>query len=186
MTAKDKLNSRQRLFCINLASGMSQTQAYINAGYPVTLDKSAGDCASRLLSENARVLAYYNQLLETRELKALEKVTETVLSVHEKRGLLADFARAQTIDFLDENGHPKLTKDTPHGRAAREFYSRTRTDRFGNPIITKSIKLLNPIEAIQEDNKMAGHYAPSKHLVANYNVSVSLKPKNRHNDEDTT
>ena len=180
----DNLNSRQRLFCINLASGMSQTQAYINAGYS---NVEAGANAVTLLKENQSVKAYYNQLLERKQQLMLDTSVEIVskaLTRDEKRNILAEIARAQLSDFQDDNGEPVLNKDTPQGRAAREFYHRRWKRTDGGEIVTKSIKLLSPIEAIQEDNKMAGHYAPRKHLVASYNVSVSLKPKNRHINED--
>ena len=163
---------------------MSQTQAYINAGY--TNGNPRAD-ASILVNTNKNVKAYYNTLLERKQSLMLDKSAEIVskaLTRDEKRNILAEIARAQLSDFQDDSGEPVLTKDTPQGRAAREFYHRRRIDRDGNPVVTKSIKLLNPIEAIQEDNKMAGHYAPSKHMVANFNVSVSLKPKNRHREED--
>ena len=142
---------------------MSQTQAYINAGYSNVLAKAN---ASILVNTNEYVKAYYNQLCERRDNITLAKVTETVLSATEKRSILAEIARAQLSDFQDQDGEPLLSKDTPQGRAVREYYHRRRVDKDGNPIVTKSIKLINPIEAIQEDNKMAGDYAPSKHLIA--------------------
>jgi len=184
MSAKDKLNSRQRLFCVNLASGMSQSQAYLAAGYSSV---QPGADASHLLADNPNVKPYLDQLIERKNNIALAKVAESVLSANEKRTILAEIARAQLVDFQDDNGEPKLDRNTPQGRAAREYYHRKRTVGRGKDkqeIITKSIKLLDPIAAIQEDNKMAGHYAPSKHLVANYNVSVSLKPKSRHQEDD--
>jgi len=184
----NKLNTKQRQVVLNRAAGMYQTDAY-QAVYGC--DRSSAERqASHLFTRNKLAIALLNQLLERKEQLSLEKTVETVLSATEKRAILANIARASMVDFQDEDGEPQLTKDTPNAGAAKEYYHRRRTVGRGKDkqeIVTKSIKLLDPISAIQEDNRMAGHYAPSKHLVASYNVSVSLKAKNRHEDEtDTT
>ena len=172
------LNARQRAFCVNYASGMTLTDAYLKAGYPVD---SAPDCASRLMQYNAKVKAYYNRLVKRKEDITLTKLTETIMSPKERQVRLSEIARARLVEFQDEDGTPMLTKDTPNNAAAKEFYHRQKHDRNGNPSITKSIKLTDPIAAIQELNKMDGSYAPSKHLIAQrvqFEVMMVERPKN--------
>ena len=175
------LNSRQRRFCILYATGTTQEEAYKQAGYNSV---DPGPQACELMATNATVKAYYNYLIERHAEMSIATTSETVLSSQEKRGILAEIARAQLTDFLDDSGQPSLKKGGPGARAAKEYSTRTKLDREGNPIISRSIKLIDVISAIQEDNKMAGHYAPSKHLVGQYSVSVKLAPKSRHSDDD--
>lgn len=47
-------NPRHERFCQELAQGKSATEAYINAGYDVGSDKSAGEAGSRL-SKNVKI-----------------------------------------------------------------------------------------------------------------------------------
>ncbi len=162
---------------------MNQTDAYINAGYDVSRDV-AGTCAPQLLanprisSELARLNAKREAIITSNE---LQPALDLALTKAEKRSILAEIARARLVDF-SKDGEPALTEDIPNNRAAREFYHRKRFDKDGNPIVTKSIKLTSAIEAIAEDNKMAGDYAPSKHMVASQvQVNVSFKKKSRGN-----
>ena len=180
MNPKDKLNARQRHFAVNYASGMTQSEAYIQAGYNVDPELgSASDCASRLMQSNASVKAYYNQLMERKASVVVKSNAETIASPLERKAILSEILRARLIDFIGGDGQPKLSRDTPNNRAAKEFYHKRRTDRRGNPIITKSIKLTDPIAAIQELNKMEGSYAPSKHMIAQrvqFEVRMVAKP----------
>ncbi len=154
---KPKLNSRQHLVLINALKGMNQTDAY-NAVYGKTI--GSYQRASELFRK-----AEFKAELEKHLNGQLAKVEATVLSKGEKRQILANIARAQLADLLDEAGEPKLNKNSPAMLALKEWYHRQRVDNNGNPIITKSVKLLDPIAAIAEDNKMVGDYAPNKHLV---------------------
>ena len=175
------LNARQRQFVINYASGMTQSEAYIQAGYSVDPKLgSASDCASRLMTSNASVKDYYTSLLERQESLALVEGVEKLLSKSEKRQILATFARAQLADLLDDNGQVKLDKNSPAMKALKEYSSRTKLDKEGNPIVNKYIKMLDPLAAIQEDNKMSGDYAPSRHQVAKaVQINVSVVDKTR-------
>lgn len=160
-----KLNARQRHFCINLATGMTQSDAYLNAGYNINPSiGSASDCASRLLSSNASVKAYYERLIERAGELSLAKITDSIMSPHEIKARLSQLARANLVDFIDKDGQPVLSKDTPGHQAAKEFYKKTRRGKDGGE--TRSIKLVDQIEALRELSKILGLYAPSRHLVA--------------------
>jgi len=170
----DKLNSRQRRFVYNIISGMSQKDAYIKAGYS---PDGAEQHASRLMT-----YASVRREIERINNKQVANIENELLSPIEKRAILARIARASLTDFIGEDGEPELNKDTPNKEAAKSFTHKKRTIKRGDnweDLVTKDIKLLDPIEAIREDNKMMGDYAPTKHQVSSYNVSVSLNPKSR-------
>lgn len=149
---------------------MSQTDAYLNAGYSTTR-AMATVCASDLLTK-----PNVSSFLDTHRNKQLATVESQLLSKAEKRQILASFARAQLTDLIDDNGNIKLDKTS--SKALKEYYKKVRLDRDGNPITTSSIKLIDPISAIMEDNKMTGDYAPSKSINAqvSFNVKMVEKP----------
>jgi hypothetical protein len=51
-----------------------------------------------------------------------------------------------------------LTKDTPNHTAASEYIHRTTYTKAGDKIVTKGLKLRDPISAIAELNKMEKIY----------------------------
>jgi len=142
---------------------MSMANAYFKAGYESV---DPGPQATELMQNNANVRAYYNQLMERKADVVTKALAESIASPLERKAILSEILRARLIDFIGDDGQPNLSKDTPNNRAAKEFYHKKRYDREGNPIVTKSIKLTDPIAAIQELNKMDGSYAPSKHVIA--------------------
>ena len=98
--------------------------------------------------------------------KQLAQIESQLLSKSEKRTILANIARAQLIDLIDDDGNLKVNKNSPAVKALKEYYRKVRLDRDGNPIVTSSAKLLDPLAAIMEDNKMTGDYAPTKSMHA--------------------
>ena len=122
--------------------------------------------------------------LERLQNNQLEAVSAQVLSKSEKRQILATFARAQLIDLIDDNGVPKINKNLAAAKALKEWYRKERYDREGNPIVISSLKMIDPITAIMEDNKMTGDYAPSKHMVASrIQFDINLVEKGRREEE---
>lgn len=181
-----ELNSRQRHFCLNYASGMTQSEAYIKAGYNVDPRKgTASDDASRLMQSNAGVKAYYQSLCERKEQMSLAKLTEMVMQPQEVKARLSELARANLVDFIDEDGKVRLTRDTPHHSAAKKYYRKTRKDRDGNPVETSEITLVDQIEALRELAKIHGLYAPSRHMIAQkVQFEVRLVEKARSGSDD--
>ena len=158
-----EMNSRQKQFATNYASGMTQVQAYILAGYS---DVEARSNAATLFSTNKSVRDYYNRIIKRKEDLQLAKLTEIVMGPHEVKARLSELARANLVDFLDKDGKPRLSRDIPHHSAAKKYYRKTRTDRNGNPVETSEIALVDQVEALRELAKIHGMYAPSRHLVA--------------------
>ncbi len=181
-----RLNTRQHLFALNLFKGMSQTDAYLNAGYKVSRDIAAVNACD--LVKNPQVSSFLALLTATNKAEILKTtvkdVENAVLSRDEKRGILATIARAQLSDLLDDSGQLKINKKSPAMKALKEWYHRTRVDQDGNPVTTRSAKLLDPITAIAEDNKMMGHYAPSRHEVAQATlVNIRIVRRDKHTED---
>jgi len=154
---------------------MTLTKAYIKAGYS---EVEAGSAAAALFAENSRVQDCYNNVVRRKEDIALAKITEAIMQPHEVKARLSEIARANLVDFIDEDGKVRLTKDTPHHAAAKKYYKKSRLDRFGNPIEISEIALVDQIEALRELAKIHGLYAPSKHMIAQ-KVVVEMVDKRR-------
>ena len=173
------LNSRQYRFCLNILQGMSQTDAYLQSGYNADTREIAHTNASALISSDK-----VSSFLASHQSKQLAMVESQLLSKSEKRQLLANFARAQLIDLIDDDGKLSLNKKSPAVKALKEYYRKERFDRDGNPIVISSAKLLDPLAAIMEDNKMMGDYAPSKHMVASrIQFDINLVEKGKREEE---
>lgn len=147
---------------------MTQTDAYINAGYIVPRDVAEA-ASSRLLSKGK--VCYALDQLKQRQVDATLKTavavqTNKIADKAEIAEVMSQLLRGDLRDFQDASGSPTVTKDTINALAAKELYHRTRLDRDGNPIVTKSLKLYDRIEAGRELSKLYGHYAPEKKLVA--------------------
>lgn len=161
---------------------MTLTEAYVRAGYS---EVEANSASSALFATNLRLQAYYNDIIRRKEEIALAAVAETIMQPHEVKARLSELARANLVDFIDEDGRPKLSKDTPHHSAAKKYYRKTRIDRNGNLIETSDIALVDQIEALRELAKIHGLYAPSKHMVAQkVSFEVSLVEKGRRGEDD--
>ena len=177
MSSDTKLNSRQRLVLLNALKGMNQTEAYEAVYGP---NPNSYTLASDLFRKS-----HFKAELDKHLDGQLQKVEEQVLSKSEKRQLLATFARAQLIDLIDDNGEVKIDKKSPAAKALKEWYRKEKLDRDGNSVVTSSLKMLDPITAIMEDNKMTGDYAPSKHMVASkVQFDINLVSKGKEQDAD--
>jgi len=135
------LTARQEAFALNLFKGLTQREAWIQAGYSNKYPVASIDSNACQLAEKTKIK---QRLQELRN----QAASDAIMSEREAKERLSDIARANLVDF-QRDGEPVLSKDVPHHAAASEYYHRTRFDKAGNPIITKSIKLLNPISAIK-------------------------------------
>ena len=80
--------------------------------------------------------------------------SDAIGTVSERKKRLTDIYRAQMVDFISPDGEPQLTKDVPYHKAASEFKVSTRYTKLGEKVVTKSIKLIDPVAAIEAQNKM--------------------------------
>jgi len=163
------LTQRQENFVNNLFKGLTQRESWIQAGYS---SKYALDIVDRHASDLAAKGEIKGRLEEMRkEVKSSLIATET-----ERRERLSEYMRADLVDFIGKDGEPALSRDIPNHSAAREYYHRTKFDKGGNPIITKSIRLLNPISAIAELNKMDGIYETNpQNYIDNRTVNIYVR-----------
>jgi phage terminase small subunit len=135
------LNTRQKKFVDNyITRGMSISESVRRAGYSIKSGRSedAGSYGCKLLRQD-RVKAYVAKLRE----KAFAK---DVLSVAEKRAFLARSVRAD------------LTSGKVDGDLVQEL--KEEVDSEGN--VRRTVKVVNKLDAIKEDNKMVGVYEDDK------------------------
>jgi hypothetical protein len=147
------MNQRQELFCQGVFEGKTATEAYILAGYS---DKGARRCASRLLA-NEDIQARIKELNDA-------AVTDKVMSVAERKERLSEIARARYSDFVTagpDGSWIDIGPEKANSAAICEVKSKTEYDDNGDkPAVIISVKLHDPIRAINELNKMEGAHAP--------------------------
>jgi phage terminase small subunit len=144
-----RLSDRQKLFCKYVAEGDNQSTAAIKAGYS---EKGNRSRASRLIDKD-EIKAEIRRLEE-------EITTPRMASVRERKIRLSDIARAEITDYFEVVGGQlqwKANKEKPPN-GIFSIKTITKTDRSGNTIQTVSVKLGNPIRAIDLLNRMDGLY----------------------------
>ena len=157
---RNKLTQRQESFCLNYFKCGNASEAGILAKYS---PKSVRNITSILLT-NPNIKARLKELQQAAEDAA-------VMTVVERKRKLSVIGRAELTDFIVDD-EPVLSKNTPNSAAAEEYSVSTRYTRSGDPIITRSVKLLNPVSAIQELNKMEKIYDDSTRVNVNLNQVV--------------
>lgn len=146
---KNKLTVKQEKFCINYFESGNAAAAATLAGYSV---KSIRSIASEILT---------NPNIQAR-IKALQEKAESakIATVQERKEILTEILRAKLTDFMElgqDGSWVNIGPETKSGHAIQEIHSRTEYDKDGaSPTIYTSVKLINPIEAIKELNKMEG------------------------------
>lgn len=147
-----RLTQKQETFTQNLFKGMSQRDAWIQAGY-------SSSYASAIIDTNACKLANSNKIqLRWGE---LQKKAEDALiaTVKERKQILSGIARANIPDYINDAGI-KVEKESPNVGAVSEITTKTKIYRKGTePINITNLKLHNPIPAIAELNKMEKIYS---------------------------
>ena len=151
-------NAQHEKFAQARAAGMSETAAAIKAGYS---KKTAPQQASRLLT-NVNISNRVVELLTT----AADK---TIMGVRERMVILTEIGRGALTDYQVTlpDGCTVIGYDceSPNPRAVLELTERIETRGEGDgkqDARIKKIRLHNPIQAIQELNKMDGSYAPTR------------------------
>lgn len=154
-------NKRYEKFALAIFKGMSQKDAAIEAGYKPS---RARQTASRLVT-NGDIKA---RLHELQQEVAKGIVEDKIAATQEIMEVLTEIIRARFNDFVDEDGHLDIAgKDKLKNAALQELkttrWTGGKDERASS--ITTTMKLRDPIAAIQELNKMRGSYAPKKHAV---------------------
>jgi len=146
-----RLTAKQEAFALNIFQGLTQREAWIKAGYSDNYVLPWIDSHACRLANSVKI--------QTRLQELRGKIEDNAIAtVEERQKRLTELIRADLVDFIGEDGDPKLTRDIPHHQAASEFSTTTRYTKDGLPIIRKSIKIRDPIAAISELNKMEHIY----------------------------
>jgi phage terminase small subunit len=148
------LTSKQEKFCINFIKCSTAGEAAIVAGY-----------SKKYAAQNCDKLLKLTKIQE--RIAELRKRTEdkSVMSLLERKQRLTEIARPLLTDFMElgaDGSWVNIGKETPGGAAIQEIHSRTEYDKDGNvPTIYTSVKLHDPMKAIDLLNKMDGVYDDS-------------------------
>lgn len=164
---KDTLTQKQELFTLNLFQGMTNHDAWIQAGY-------SSKYAPAIIDTNAcRLAKQTNVQLRLAELRA-EIKSKAIMTVEERKIRLSELSRAKLVDFVNVDGSITLTGDN---NAAISEYQVDEIDVGSGDdkkVIgrAKKLKLLNPIQAISELNKMEGIGTPKADQLANITINI--------------
>lgn len=146
-----ELNQKQETFVLEYFKTGNAGQSALKAGYS---PKTASVIASENLTK-PKIIARLAELQGKVEGK-------TIATVQERKEILTEIIRAKLPDYMQlgaDGSWVNIGPETPNGRAIQEIHSRTEYDKDGNcPTIYTSVKLINPIEAIKELNKMEKVY----------------------------
>jgi phage terminase small subunit len=163
-------NARYERFCQMIMAGESKKNAAILAGFT---PKSASVQAWKLY-KLPEVVSRITEL----EKRYSHKLQKQIMSVTERKERLSEFAKANLVDFLDENGDPELDESIKGHGAVAEYNVKTRTITVGdNPIkeVTKTIKLRDPIASIDLLNKMDKLYSEGSQVnIDNRKIEITV------------
>lgn len=132
------LTKRQQLFTRLIAEGESIAQAYLKSGYSKTSIQNAGSAGVKLL-KCSRIKSYLEKMKQV-------QFEGMALSVAEKRAFIARAVRSD------------LTSGKVDGDLVQEM--KEEVDSEGN--VRRTVKVVNKLDAIKEDNKMTGVYDDDK------------------------
>ena len=141
-TKERPLTVRQEKFCAFYFKTRDATQAAIQAGYAPLY---AGANCDKLL-KNTKIAQRISEMATAIKLEAIADVTE-------RKERLTKLLRANLVDFIDGD-EPTLSRDIRCHEAAKAYSVKTTYTKKGDPIVTRSITLTDPVAAIAELNKM--------------------------------
>lgn len=153
---RTRLTQKQGQFALNIFQGMTQREAWKQAGYSVNYPIAHIDRDASLLANSPKILQRLQELREKTESAA-------VMNVQERKERLTEIARARLTDFMElgqDGSWVNLGPEVPMSGAIQEIRSRTEYDKEGSsPTIYTSVKLHNPLQAIDLLNKMDKLYS---------------------------
>ncbi len=158
-------NPRHELICQFIVAGFNWKAAAINAGYTPKAAPVAAWQAKKLPEVQARI----HELQENISRKNLKHIMSSV----ERKYRLTEFASANLVDFMDEEGDIKIDKNQVGVGALSEYTTKTRyitKDDKTEKIVDKTIKLRDPIASIDLLNKMDKVYSDTPMVVNNTQI----------------
>lgn len=160
-----RLTQKQEIFCIKYVELGNAGDAAVVAGYA---PKYAATNTDKLL-KNTKIQARIDEL-------NTEVKSAAVMNKQERMERLSEIARARLTDFMElgqDGSWVNLGPEVPMTGAIQEIRSRTEYDKDGaRPTVYTSVKLHNPLQAIDLLNKMDKLYSEGS-LVQN-NISRTI------------
>ena len=151
-----RLTQKQEKFVLYIFSGMTQREAWIQAGYSSNYPMKVVDSNACNLFHTNKVQARYRELQD-------KIVSDKIMTVTQRLERLSEIASARLTDYQEsgqDGGWINIGKESPNTAALSEIVSTTKYDDNGaNPTLITRIKLHNPIQAIDLLNKMDKLYA---------------------------
>jgi len=156
---------RWETFCLEYLSGKPAGESALIAGFSPKTCYSAGP---RLLKK----VEIRKRLAELRN----PKDKPLIMAVDERKERLTEIARSKLTDFMElgqDGSWVNIGKETPNGGAIQEIHSRTEYDDDGSkPTVYTSVKLHDPLKAIDLLNKMDKLYSETIINVDNRKIEV--------------
>jgi len=165
--ASNQLTQKQENFTINLLKGMTQREAWIQAGYSSKYALPGIDVHACQLANKDKIK------LRLGELRA-EAAEGAVMSLQEMLERHTGIARAKITDFQTAGADGSwidIGPDNEHAGALQEITSRTEYDvNTSKAAIITKIKLHDPVRSMQEIARLRGHYPKEAQSDINVNV----------------
>lgn len=165
---KSELTQKQEIFCLKYFE-------LGNAAEAARLAKYSPRTADVIGRENLRKLTIQSRIQELRG-KANLTEDDSIASVHERKQILTEIARAKLTNFMElglDGSWVNIGEETPRGGAIQEIHSTTKYDEHGaNPTVHTSVKLHDPMKAIDLLNKMDKIYTDGAQYIDNRKVEI--------------
>jgi len=162
---RTRLTQKQETFCVKYFE-------LGNASEAARLAKYSPKTADAIGRENLQKPTIQARLKELRQ-----KVEDaSVMDVRERQQRLTEIARARLTDFMElgqDGSWVNIGEETPQGGAIQEIRSRTEYDDNGSkPTVYTSVKLHDPMKAIDLLNKMDKIYSDAPVFNDNRKIEI--------------
>jgi len=171
-----KLTQKQERFTRNLFEGMSQYDAYREAGYAITASRATIDANASRLANNDKILARLERLNK-------EADDASIATVKERKQILTEIARGNLLDYQEvgaDGSYLNIDKNSPNSRAISEITSRTEYNKdASSAVVVTRVKMHNPEPAIDLLNKMEKIYSDNT-VIDNRTLNINVEdPKEK-------
>ncbi len=166
------LTDRQRKFAQNLVKGMSQADAYRNAGYSFKSEKTATEAASRL-ARNIKVSSYLDELRAKSE-------DEAIWTRNRLIRYLCTVLDLNPATLIDENtGALQSLTDMEQANLITGMKIQEKVNENGDVWgIDKDVKFYSKEKAVDQLTKLMGWNEPEKVEVSG-SIVERIRAKNR-------
>ena len=162
-----QLRPKQELFCLYFMETGNYSEAMRRAGY-------------RAINPTQILRSTLVQArIEELKAKMKEEIGISWMTAEERRIRLSQIARAKLTDFMElgpDGSWVNIGKETPGSEAIAEIHSRTEYDDNGaHPTVHTSVKLHDPMKAIDLLNKMDKIYSDGAQVsVDNRKIEITV------------